>query len=146
MPAHRARPWSRHEFPTAGNQNASPGTNTLLAPITAAFNARGGTVTLAAGTYTQTDNLVLPSRVRLTCPSGSAVIVLTGDAKITTNTAITMPLLTGGGTLSSGAASYTQNNSLSNDSIFLVGNTTSMGTPYLAAGQTVHTPAHIRTT
>ena len=133
-----------HEFPTAGNQNAAPGTNTLLAPITAASDARGGTVTLAAGTYTQTVNLVLPSRVRLTCPSGTAVIVLTRDAKITTNTAITMPLLTGGGTLSSGAASYTQNNALSSDSIFLVGNTTSMGTPYLAAGKTVHTPAHVQ--
>jgi hypothetical protein len=70
-------------------------------------------------------------------------VTFTGDTQFRTAFPSAMPAITSGGLLSAGAASYTATvpGSLTNDALFLVGDTTALGSLYVAPGQSIHTPA-----
>ena len=106
------------------------GANTIQAAIDAA--TPNGTVFLS-GSYTQTANLVLKSGVRLTANT-SATITFTGAAILTSAAPGSMPAITGGGTLAAGSQTYTATNAASNDAVFLVVDSTALGTLYQVDG------------
>ena len=118
---------------TAVSRSPLAGTNTIQAAIDACNSGGGGTVTLS-GSYIQTANLVLKSRVRITT-SDSATITLTGAAtQVITTPPAAMPTLSNANALNAGAQSYTVNNGLTDDSIFLAVHNTALGTLYQVTG------------
>ena len=91
---------------------------------------------ILGGTYKQTKDLVLKTGVRITTDTGSsATIILSGPTtKLMTAFPTSMPKVTGGGTLASGAQTYSATNSATNDDIFLVVDKTPIGELYNVAG------------
>ena len=115
---------------SAVSQSPVAGANTIQAAINAA--TPNGTVILS-GSYTQSVDLVLKKGVRLTT-SGSATITFTNDANLTTAVPTAMPALTGGGALAAGAQTYSVTNSLTDDAVFVVVDSTALGTLYQVEG------------
>ena len=115
---------------SAVSRSPAAGANTIQAAIDAC--TPNGTVFLS-GSYTQTTNLLLKSGVRITT-NGTATVTFTGNAICTNTPPSAMPALTGGGLLSAGASSYTVNNSLTNDGVFVVVDSTALGTLYQVSG------------
>ena len=118
---------------SAVSRSPAAGADTIQAAIDAA--TPNGTVILS-GTYKQTKDLVLKTGVRITTDTGSSATIILSGAKTKLMTAIptSMPKVTGGGTLASGAQTYSATNSATNDGIFLVVDKTPIGELYNVAG------------
>ena len=123
--------------PLYSNTGASPAAGTNVIQDAIDNCTPNGTVTLV-GDYTQSEDLVMKRGVRLTSSRG-ATISFTNDAKLCTPIPIDMPALSGGGDLSAGVQSYNVNNKLSQDAVFLVIDSRSLGSLYNVKG--VHNEA-----